>query len=184
MQFVSRRACEFWSTENYLALSSGPSSSFRESFPFLSRVCINDRNYIIYRFNCAWRYLDRHRGNPTVQCTARLAAEFPPFLTPAILTHTYIHFRPYLRTLDTDSLLDIAHGITIARDLRLRRLWRRLPLDIRDYCTTWQDTCYFNVDRNFLTGTKDAAKVFTMICYNNFCQFYAARLATESPIFP
>lgn len=71
------------------------------------------RNYIIYIFNCAWRYLDRHGGNPTVSvCSARLAAEFSPFLSLPPLpsprhqqsSHTYIHFRPYLHTLYTDSI--------------------------------------------------------------------------------
>lgn len=94
----------------------------------------------------------------------------------------YIHFRPYLRTLYTDSIGYCTelrlHGIYDCVDCR-----RRLPLDIRDYCTTWQDTCYFNVDRNFLIGTKDATKVVTMIRQRSLPVSRNPRFATD-PTFP
>lgn len=125
-------------------------------------------NYIIYRYNCAWRYLDRHGGNPTVGVQRGSQRDFLPFS----LRHqqsSHIHALSAISAYSLHELYWILHGITIARDLRLRRFGCRrhlqvfLLLDIRNYCTTWQDTRYFNVDQNFLTGTKDATKVVTMI---------------------
>lgn len=101
------------------------------------------RNYIIYTFNCAWRYLDRHGGNPTIG--VRLAAEFSPLLTPSPAILTHVHTLSAISAYSLHELYWILHGIMITQDLRLRRMGcrRRLPLDIRDYCTTWQDTRYF-----------------------------------------
>lgn len=98
------------------------------SFPHFANlfVCVKMiNNYIIYRFSCAWRYLDRHKGNPIIYIRERLlsglyivrfAAEFPTFFAhPVTLTHphTFGHiFAYFLHGLDW-----ILHGITIARDL-------------------------------------------------------------------
>lgn len=136
-----------------------PSSLFLANlFLFLFRVC---KRVIILFINLIVR------GDTPTSTEVIQRSVFNGIFSLSHSVTSNSHTRTY--TFGHICVLSTRMSIEYCTELRLHRIYdcvdcrRRLPLDIRDYCTTWQDTCYFNVDRNFPIGTKDATKVVTMI---------------------
>jgi len=118
-------------------------------------------DYIIYRSDHTWRYLDRYGGKSnhrvihSIQFTAEIS--FSLFLS----LHRQQPLRTHVRNSWLYSLHEfycILHGITIARHSTMQSRPQTSLVGHTRLLHDSQDTRYFNVDWNFLIGTKDATK--------------------------